>query len=167
MAEWQKAAEAKANSELYVLAVDESYRITLPKLLCDRVPWIGGDQPIGMWLLVGGPGRCRLLSMAEAENQPALRSLAERIAAELNSPGENPIEFHDDASTALPFRLAQVEAMPRGLGWRLAFPRAVAAIMGIRAKGSEIAAMLRQEHIELWALETLRSATLPPLTEIL
>jgi hypothetical protein len=165
MPEWQKTAFI--NAELHILSVDESYRVTLPKTLCDRANWQTGDQSLNVWLLLGGPGRCRLLSGPEVENQPTVQSLLQRISIEIDTLGANPLEFRNEASAALPLRLVHVEALPRGSGWRLALPRPIAAIMQIKAKEGELAAMIRQGYIELWTLQALRSAIEPLLTEIL
>jgi hypothetical protein len=153
--------------ESCIVSVDKSYRVTLPKPFCKRTGWIIGDTSHGAWLLIGDSGRCRLLSNGELEGEPHFQSLRERIAAEVSSGGADPLEFHDEASVALPLRLVPVEVMPRGPGWRLTLPRHIAAIMQIRPGESDICALFFEGHIELWTMETLRSSVSTPLTEII
>ena len=167
MPEWKNTVQDTAALEYCILSVDEAYRITLPKGFCKQVGWIVGDKPHNGWLLLGDSGRCRLLSVAEVESEPRLHSLRDRIAAELDTPSADPLEFQEEASAALPLRLVGVEIRPRGPGWRLALPRVVGAIMQIRPKDGEVAALLLQGHIEIWTIETLRSSVSRPLTQII
>jgi len=162
---WQKTDGDEL--EALILSVDESYRITLPQSFCRRISWITGDQPHNGWLLIGSPGRCRLLSSAEVDIDPNFQSLRARITTELTASNHNSLEFQDEASAALALRLVPVEVTPRKPGWRLTLPRVIAAIMHIRPRESEIAALFLQEHIEFWTIETLRSSVATPLTQML
>jgi hypothetical protein len=81
--------------------------------------------------------------------------------------GSSILEFHDDTSLALAFRLVQVRIAPPEPGWRLTLPRAIAAIMQIQPGESELALWLPRGHIELWTIQTLRSAVTTPITEII
>ncbi len=126
-----------------------------------------GDQPLYGWLLLDSPGRCRLLSAAEVENDPNFQSLRARIGAELNAPSSNLLEFQDEVSVALSLRVVPVEIAPPKPGWRLTLPRPIAAIMHIHPGVSEVAAFLLQGHIELWTIETLRSSVTTPLIRII
>lgn len=166
MSEWQKTVQKRTSLEFCIVRVDDSYRITLPKPFCNRVGWIGGDKPHNAWLLVADPGRCRLLSEVEVEGDPSFQSLLDRIPAELKAINTNPLEFQDAASVALAFRLLPVEIMPRGSGWRLALPDPLAAVMEVRLKETDVAAMLLGDHIEIWTIETLRSSLAVPLTRL-
>src|SRR5271157_4783092 len=91
--------------ESHILRVDKYYRAKLPQSLVRRVGWMSGDQPHDGWLLMGSPGRCRLLSAAEVDNDPNFQSLRARITAELNAPITNALEFIDEVSVALALRL--------------------------------------------------------------
>ncbi len=157
----------QSNLEPSILRVEESYRIRLPQPLVRRVGWIAGNQAIGGWLLVDGPGRCRLFSASEADSDPNLQLLSARVSAEVNATRDNALEFHNEVSLALAFRLLPVQITPPEPGWRLTLPRLIAAIMQVRPGESEVAALFFQGHIELWTIETLRTAVVPRLTEIL
>jgi hypothetical protein len=167
MHDWQKTVRERTTLEFCIVSVDESYRITLPKPFCKLVGWISGNEPHKAWLLLDSPGRCRLLSAPELESEHSFQSLQDRIAAELNAPSTDPLEFQDERSATLALRLQPVDIMPRGPGWRLALPRPIAAIMQLRPGESDVAALLLQDHIELWTMETLRSSVSTPLTEII
>jgi hypothetical protein len=153
--------------EFSTVAVGSDLRIKIPKSLLPLASWITGDQPVSAWLLVGSPGRCRLLSATEVDANPNLSSLRDRIATELNTPSNNALEFRDKTSVALAVRLVPVRITPPDPGWRLALPGLIAAIMQIRPGESEIAALFVHGHIELWTIETLRAAVTTPLTEII
>lgn len=153
--------------EAYVHAVGKDLRFTLSQSMLQRVGWIAGKQPVDAWLLLGGPGRCRLLSAAELEDDPLLQALRARITSELEDPSASAIEFRDEVSVALALRLAPVRITPPPPVWRLTLPAPIAAIMQIRPGQSEIASLFSQGHLELWTIETLRSAVTLPLTEIL
>jgi len=164
---WQKTVLEQGFSEPCILSVDESCRVTLPLSLSKRTGWISGEQSHNGWLLMGNSGRCRLFSAVEVDSDPDLQSLRARISAELGASNRNSLEFQDEVFAALVLRLSPVEVKPRGPGWRVALPRHIAAIMQIRPNESEVAALFLQGHIELWTIETLRSAVAPPLTRIL
>ena len=153
--------------EFSVHSVGRDLRLTLSQSALQRVDWIAGRQPVDAWLLLGSPGRCRLLSAAEVGSDPTLQGLRARIASELNSPSPGALEFRDEASVALALRLVAIRITPPPPGWRLRLPGPIATIMQIRPGGSEIASLFFQGHIELWTIETLRSSAEPPLTEIL
>jgi hypothetical protein len=153
--------------ECTVLRVDQDYRIILPQALLKRAGWISEAEPLKGWLLLGGPGRCRLLSSKEVDNDASCRSLRAAVDAELDRPTGNLLEFRDEASVVLGLRLQPVEITPPGPGWRLALPRALASIMQIRPKESSVALLFIQEHVEIWTLETLRASMTTPLTEII
>lgn len=158
----------QASSDTNILTVEASYRIRLPQPLCKRLSWIVGDQPLKAWLLVGSPGRCRLVSAAEVDSDPALQSLKARIADELDAGSANALEFQDEASVALTVRLVEVQLTHhKKSGWRMTLPRPIAAIMQLRPSESSLAAFFLQGHIELWTMETLRSSVSTPLTEII
>ncbi|HLM80240.1 MAG TPA: hypothetical protein VK302_06365 [Terriglobales bacterium] len=157
----------RPNLECSILAVGEDLRVKLPQSMLQRTDWIAGEEPVNGWLLVGGPGRCRLLSAAEVDNDPSYQALLARIAAELSAPNANALEFHDEVSVALAVRLVPVRIAPPKPGWRLTLPGPIAAIMQIRPGESDIAALFIHDHIELWTIETLRSSVTPPLTEII
>jgi DNA-binding transcriptional regulator/RsmH inhibitor MraZ len=152
--------------ECTILKVDEDYRILLPQSLLKRAGWTVGEEPLKGWLLVGGLGKFRLLSSAAFERDPGCRSLLATIA-EIGQPTGSLIEFRDEASVVLGLRLEPVEITPRGPGWRLTLPRALAAIMQIRSKESSVALLLLQEQIEIWTLETLRASMTVPLSEFI
>lgn len=151
--------------ESSILRVDKSYRITLPQSLWQHVNWIRGDEPAKAWLAMENPGRCRLLSASDAESDASVKSLKARIEAELNRPIPNPLEFHDEAAIALALRLVSVQVTPPQPGWRLTFPRPIAAIMGLRPGESDIAGLFLHGYIEFWSVEVLRAAANTPLIQ--
>jgi len=153
--------------EASILRVDKYYRITLPQSVLHRIGWIRGDQAHSGWLVVGNPGRCRLVSTAEADNDPECRLLRARIDSVVRTPATNSLEFHDEVLVALALRFLPVQITPPGPGWRLSLPKPLAAIMQIRPGESDVAALSFQEHIEIWTIDTLRSSQTTPLAELI
>lgn len=151
----------------HIVKVDKSCRLFIPTALAHRVDWITGEDSISGWLVVGTPGRCRLLSSADVENDATARSLRARIEADMRTGGSSILEFQDETALALGLRLIQVRLAPPEPGWRLTLPRAIAAIMQIQPGESEVALWLIHGRIELWTIQTLRSALTTPITEIL
>jgi hypothetical protein len=159
--------DQKDTGEASILAVEASYRIRLPQPLCRRVGWIVGEQALAGWLLLADSGRCRLLSSTEAASDPDLRSLRARIAGELNARSIGILEFQNEVSVALTLRLAEIQLTPHETsGWRFTLPRTVAAIMQVRPKQSEVAAIFVQNHIELWTIEKLKTAVDSPMMDL-
>ena len=134
--------------------------------LLKKAGWIVDSQAQECWLLVGSPGRCRLLSGNEVDTDPNLRSLQASIDSEVKTPNSNALEFRDDTLLALGLRLLRIEITPPGPGWRITLPKPLAAIMQIRPKESEVALLFIQGHIEIWNMENLRKSVTTPLTEI-
>jgi len=153
--------------EYSTLKVEKSYRICLPQPLVRRADWIAGERPVRGWLLVGNSGRCRLLSSAQVDKDPDCQALRARVAAETGASSASPLDFDDEASAVLALRFAPVEITPPKPGWRLTLPRAIAAIMQVRAGESYVAGLFLRSHIEIWTMETLKSAMNVPLTEII
>ncbi len=152
--------------ECAIQRVDQDNRILVPQSALKHVTWIAGSQPLKAWLLVGSPGRCRLISQGEFEDDASCQSLRASIEAEKARPIGSIIEFRDEAFVALELRLIQIEITPPGPGWRLTLPKALTAIMQIRPKESSVAVLLRQAQIEIWTLDTLRASFGVPLVEL-
>ena len=153
--------------ECAISKIDEDHRILLPPSLLRHAEWITGNEPLSAWLLVGGPGRCRLLSSAEVEDDAGCRMLRASVDAGAAQSTAVASEFRDEASVALGLRLLSIEISPRGPGWRLAIPKTLAAIMQIQPRVSSVALLLSQAHIEIWTMETLRTAVAVPLAELI
>lgn len=153
--------------ECTIVKVQKDYRIFLPEPYLAGTGWTLGDEPLKGWLLVAGPGRCRLLSSAEFDGDPACKSLLSAIDAEIDRPADNAVELRDAESVALGLRLIPIEISPPGPGWRLTLPKTLAAIMEIRPKESSVALLSFRQHLEIWTLETLRASIAVPLAEII
>jgi hypothetical protein len=148
-----------------LMSVDRAGRIVIPRAFCEIVGWIAGSSPVKAWLLMGSPGRYRLLSAQEAEGEPDLALIRERIAGRLHSTNGTPLDVEDDASATLSLRFFAVQLSPQGPGWRLTLPNVIVKIMEIRLTG-EVAVLMSNGHIEIWAVGTLKSALSAPLNQI-
>src|ERR1039458_170522 len=104
--------------ECTIVKVDQDNRILLPQGLLRHAKWITGNEPLSAWLLVGSPGRCRLLSSTDVEDDATCQILRATVDAETIQPTVAASEFRDEASVALGLRLLPIEITPRGPGWR-------------------------------------------------
>jgi hypothetical protein len=153
--------------EFTVAKVEKDYRIFLPQPVLKCAEWISGNRRLTGWLLVGDQGRCRLLSPAVVDNDADYRSLRTAISTEHEQPEGGPLEFREEASMALVLRLQPVDVAPPGPGWRLTFPKVLAAIMRIRAKEDSVALLYSPGHVEIWSLDTLRASVSTPLSDLI
>ena len=152
--------------EPVLMNVDRAGRLVIPRALCDLVGWISGSEQLGGWLLMSSPGRYRLLSAAETEGDPDLARMGARIAGKAAKTEGTMLDFEDDASAVLGFRLMAIQLSPPPPGWRLTLPGAIAKLMHVRSAESEVALLVSDGHIEIWSLENLRSALSAPPSEI-
>jgi hypothetical protein len=153
--------------ECAVQKVDKDYRIFLPQALLQRAKWISGDATLKAWMVVGNPGRCRLLSSVEFEGDASCKALRDAIDAAAGRPIGSLIEFDDEPFAAMGLRLLSIEITPPGPGWRMTLPRELAAIMEIRPKESSVAFLFPQQRIELWTLEAVRASLAFPLSGLI
>jgi hypothetical protein len=147
--------------------VGKDSRILLSTALLKRAGWAPGDAPMKGWLIVGSPGRCRLVHSSDFESDSSCLSLRNAIDEETAREPGSLIEFRADSLVALAMRLLPIEVTPPGPGWRLAIPRELGAIMGILPNETSVALLLVDKHIEIWSLETLRSSTETPISELI
>jgi hypothetical protein len=159
-------AGTNATEDCIFLAVDESYRVTIPQQFAKKTGWITGDQAIDAWLLVGSRDRVKLLSQAEVDTDAHVRDLRNRIA-EASLPNESLIEFQEESLAVLPMRILRTEIRRRGRGRRLTLPMEVAVMMQVQPAGSKIAALFLSNHIEFWTVEAYSAACSKPLTQII
>jgi hypothetical protein len=147
--------------------VDESNRIVLPPQFTARVDWIAGEQALDGWLLVGSADRCRILSNEELGSDSELQKLQARITDEINAPIESLLDFREVEATALPLRLAPIEIKRHSTRWRLVIPQVVAVAMKIQPAQSDLVTLFLDGHIELWTVDTLRTAFNYSLAQLL
>jgi hypothetical protein len=148
------------------VSVDRSGRIVIPQSWCAYAGWIHGTDPLNAWLLMGELGRYRLLSDADVEAHSTLRGLRAKISESNETTKSDLIEFEDEAFATLPLRLASVQLSPPRPGWRLTLPRAITTVMDVRPGEDEVALLISKGHIEIWAIEKLKSALRTPLADI-
>ena len=152
----------------YILDVEASHRIRLPQPLCSQFDWIAGEKAIAAWLLVATSDRCRLFSAVEVDSEADMQLLKTRIAEELSARYTGALEFQNATSVTLTLRLVEIQITHHETsGWRLTLPGPIAAIMQLRAGDSSVAALIVQQHIEIWTIQMLKSSANVPLPDIL
>ena len=104
-------------------------RVTIPHAWCERIPWVAGDDTLLVWLLMLLPGRFRILSDPEVQQNQSLNDIRSRIVN-----GPPPIEvpptaFDPNEMATLVGRLIPTTLAPGG-SWRLIVPRQTARAWG-------------------------------------
>lgn len=143
--------------------VDRDNRILLPHAFLKRTGWPIGTDPMRGWILLNGPGRCRLLPAALLGADAGFQQLRSKIAEQKD---QDAIDFEDDGLATLGLRLLPLELMPPGPGWRLTLPKVIATLMEIHRKESSVA-LLARKHVEIWTLEALRFAMTTPIADLI
>lgn len=150
-----------------IAKVERDYRVFIPRSLLAGVGWPKDDPESGAHLLVGGQGRCRLLSRQEVRGDPICQRLRERVAADLAEPVAGPTSFRDDAVSVMDLRLLSVDLIPHSSGYRLTLPKLLAGILRVQPGEDHVALLACEGHLEIWALEALREAVNVRLEELL
>jgi hypothetical protein len=148
-------------------SVGSDGRVIIPQDLCNAVQWISGTQPITAWLLLGRFGRHRLLSPQDIAS-PDFEELRNKISALESEPASGPLVFEGDEKATVASRLFEVDLRwSAAHGWRLTLPSVTINLWRIEPGRNDVAFLLSHGYIEIWSMETLRSAFNVPLTDIL
>jgi hypothetical protein len=138
-------------------------RVTIPHAWCERIPWVFGDETLLVWLLMLLPGRFRILSDTEVQQNPGLNDIRSRI---VNGPSPTevpPTAFDRNEIAILVGRLIPTTLAPGG-SWRLIVPRQI--VPGDRDR-KQYVLLFSSGYLELWFAETYNDALLSPLDAII
>lgn len=131
--------QASILPEIHIVKFQKDYRLAIPRPLVPKLAWLKGDQAVKAYLLLNTPGRCRVVSADEAGKHEEIRALQQRIAGEVDRRAETILDFLEDISAILPYRLLLVDVKPPDPAWRIEMPKSLAAILQIHPGISELA----------------------------
>jgi hypothetical protein len=137
-------------------------RITIPFGWCQRLPWATGDETLLVWLLMLVPGRFRLLSDPEVQQDPALNEIRSVLVDGPTLAAIPATTFDPSGKAALVGRLIPTSLSP-GASWRLIVPKQG---MGRRER-NEYVLMFSLGYLELWFAETYAEALTAPLDAVI
>src|SRR6185437_2056838 len=109
--------QASILPEIHIVKFQKDYRLAIPRPLVPKVAWLKGDQAVKAYLLLNTPGRCRVVSADEAGKHEEIRALQQRIAGEVDRRAETILDFLEDISAILPYRLLLVDVKPPDPAW--------------------------------------------------
>ena len=151
------AEESKSESLVSHVKADFAYRILLPKNLSARIPWLHEKDRLEAWLFLISPGRFRLLSDDDVQNDSRLEPVRSLI---LNGPSAavEPSTADEAASAAIVACLFPTSLTRPKTGWRLSVPRPADALVP-KNYGKEISITYSFEgYLEIWYTEVLHAA---------
>jgi len=151
--------------EFTLLKVDRDYRVIIPVAALRSAGWVVVEDAIQGWLLLGESGRLKLITPERAQVDSEFQSLRRYVEEQAGRPIESAIYFRDPSLAILGLRLIPIEITASGPGRRLKLPRVVAAAFDI-APGVSSVALIADQEIEIWNLETFRSSIAAPFPEL-
>jgi hypothetical protein len=143
--------------------MDASNRVPLPKQFSECVPWMRGTSSLRGWLFIISPGRYRLLSDEQVQNDSQLEPLRSLIL-EQRSVATDPTSAEAPERAAMVARLAPVQITPPGPVWRIALPKAFGIFAPPGCDRTAVSVLLSLEgYLEIWYTDVLRTAVFSPL----
>jgi hypothetical protein len=143
------------------ISVGTDDRISIPKHFSDRLKWIQGTEVQG-WLYLVEPGRFRLLSDEEVQNDPQLDPVRLTITQETFSQ-RNPASYAERSTdAAIAARLFPMIMKFHTGGWRIPFAEEWRALAPPDSNPRAISFLFSPEgYLEIWYTDTLRKALTP------
>jgi hypothetical protein len=105
-------------------SLDPDNRIALPKHVCDRILWMTGTN-VQAWLLLLAPGRYRLLSDEQVQDDPQLEPVRLLILEGKPAVVSEPTYSKDLKEEAIVARLVPIAVAQhkQNQSWRISLPR--------------------------------------------
>ncbi|SRR5713101_794442 len=145
------------------LSSDAANRITLPKHFSDRTPFCG-TQSFQAWLLLLTPGRYRLLTNEQVQNDQQLEPVRSLILEGKSTPATEPTCSEEPTRAAIVARLLPTTIAPQGSCWRISLPKAFDVFVPPDCDPKKFSIFLSLEgYWEIWYTDVLRRAVLVPL----
>lgn len=145
--------------EHIVLPLDD--RINLPMRFCKRLEWLVGEK-VDAWLYLIEPGRYRLLSDQDVENDPQLEAIRARILHEGTPARSRPSQAKPIRAAADIARLVAITIDHHKGSWRLPWGEEFALFAPANCSPRNISVLMPQGHLEIWYTEVLRKALESP-----
>jgi hypothetical protein len=154
----------EANFAPELVTVPADGRIALPKPYCDKIPWICGDEPLRVWLLLLVPGRFRLLPESEVDKNDKLKEIRARIIDGPVDAEGSPLSFETNDVASLLGRLIPTTLSAPRPARRLTLPKLAALD---KKDEQRLVIMFSIGYLELWHLDVYQAAMVSPLDALL
>ena len=130
-------------------------RVTLPKHFCDRLTWITGKD-LQAWLFVVEPGRYRLLSDENVQNDPLLEPV--RLLHEQAAVPTQPSQGTPLRDAAMIARLIPISIELHRGSWRALLTEELAALAPPDVNPRDLSILMPEGYLEIWYRDVLRRA---------
>lgn len=140
---------------------DKSNRLDLGKDLSQAVPWLSAPD-VRAWLFVVAPGRYRLLSDEQVENDLRLEPVRQLIVEGPSAARSEATGAYDLEEAALAARLLPLEAISsRKTGLRITLPK-LRAFVPPQCDPKRFSIFFSLEgYLEIWHTDLLQRVTVP------
>lgn len=98
-----------------------------------------------------------MLSPLNVESDSTVLALKRRLET-VNEEKVAASHFEDEAAVVLPGRLVESRLAYSTIGWRLALPKSIVELWGIRPGNNNATVLLAGGYIEIWSMEALKDA---------
>jgi hypothetical protein len=139
-------------------------RITLPQAWCERLPWLTGAETLLVWLLTLMPGRFRILSDNQVQENMSLNHIRLSIVDGPTPTEVSATAFDPNEKATLIGRLIPTSLAPGG-SWRLIVPKQI--VPADRTRKATYVLLFSSGYLELWFSEPYNEALAAPLDTII
>jgi len=146
------------------VTADVDNRITVPRELCDCVPWLEGTEDLQAWMLLIAPGRYRLLSDEQVQNDPQLEPVRSLLLGGRSVAFAEATSAEDSSRAAIVARLVKTRISPYKPRWRISFPKAFSVFVPPDCDPKAFSILMSLEgYLEIWYTGALRKEVFLPL----
>jgi hypothetical protein len=134
-------------------------RITIPKDLSERLPWIASSNVHG-WFYIISAGRYRLLSDDQVQDDPALGAIRRLVLEGKSSEDQTEASQADPEShDSIVARLWPLSVGLQDQKWRLTLPNELLSLLPPGCNPRSVSILLTPEgYWEIWYTDVLRKA---------
>jgi len=144
------------------MSVSIDNRITITKPFSDRLAWITGTE-VQAWLFLLEPGRYRLLSDEDVQNDPQLEPVRVLILQEKPVVATEASYAENSRDAAIVARLIPITIRFHKGSWRIPFAEERRALAPPDCNPRAISFLFSPEgFVEIWYTDVLRRALTPP-----
>jgi len=139
------------------VTADVDNRITVPKELCDCVPWLQGTEELEAWILLIAPGRYRLLSDEQVQNDPQLEPVRSLLLGGRSASLVEPTFALESRRAVIVAKLLKAKIAPYKPRWRITFPKAFSVFVPPDCDPKAFSILFCLEgYLEIWYTDVLR-----------
>jgi hypothetical protein len=140
------------------IKVPPDNRITLYKPFCDTLTWLVGKAEVEAWLYLIEPGRYRLLSDEDIENDPELRPVRAAILEEKPNANTLPSQAADIRDAAMLIRLVPITIDFHKGSYRTLYAEELAALAPRYCDPRDLSILMPEGYLEIWYSDALLRA---------